>query len=163
MTRADFVPPVAKEPHPDYQKTIWIKASPDAVFDAITSLSGLTAWWTHATGSSEAGGELRFLFDTPDPCVMRVDEALRPTSVQWTVTECAFLPDWVGTRPTFAIIGIEENESRLEFRHHGLTSQLDCIDMCRRGWDHFIESLCDYVESGHGSPFGSAADTTRRL
>ena len=37
--------------------------------------------------------------DAPEPLVVRVDEAT-PTSVQWTVTDCSFLPDWVGTRPT---------------------------------------------------------------
>jgi hypothetical protein len=29
----------------DYQKTIRVNASPGALFDALTSVSGLAAWW----------------------------------------------------------------------------------------------------------------------
>ncbi len=123
---------------------------------------GLAAWWTEVTGSGEAGGELRFFFDPPEPCVMHVDEATRPTSVRWTVTDCDFLPDWVGTRPTFTIAPVDGDACDLHFRHDGLTEQLDCIEDCTRGWDHFLGSLRDYVEVGRGMPRGSTADTARR-
>ena len=79
----------------------------------------------------------------------------RPTLVEWTVTECAFLPDWVGTRPTFTITPVENDRSELFFRHHGLTPELACIEMCTLGWNSYLTSLRRYVESGQGSPFGS--------
>ena len=123
-------------PITDYQKTIRVQAPPDALFDALTTASGLTAWWTGAAGSGDTGGELEFFMSAPDPLLIHVDEATRPTSVRWTVTECSFEPDWVGTRPTFSISPVEGGASELEFRHHGLTNELDCIDMCARGWDH---------------------------
>ena len=95
------------DPSADYQKTIRVKAHPGALFDALTNVSGLAAWWTRVTGSGDAGGELRFFFDSADPCVMHVDQATRPTSLQWTVTDCSFLPDWIGTRPTFTITPVD--------------------------------------------------------
>jgi uncharacterized protein YndB with AHSA1/START domain len=147
----------------DYQKTIRVKASPGALFDALTTVSGLTAWWTRATGSCDAGGELKFFFDSPEPLLMHVDQATRPTSVQWTVNECSFLPDWVGTRPTFTITPVDGDASELQFRHHGLTTELDCIEQCTRGWDHFLASLRTYVEVGRGMPRGSEADKARRM
>jgi hypothetical protein len=64
----------------DYQKTIRVKASPGALFDA-----------------------LRFFMNSPEPLVIDVDEAARPPSVRWTVTEFSFLSDWVGTCPVFTI------------------------------------------------------------
>jgi uncharacterized protein YndB with AHSA1/START domain len=146
----------------DYQKTIRVKANPGVVFDALTTVTGLTAWWTCATGSGDTGGELTFSFDPPEPLLIQVDQATRPSSVQWTVTECGFLPDWVGTRPTFNITPVEGDGSQLQFRHHGLTPELDCIEQCTRGWDHFLTSLGDYVEVGHGMPRGSDADNARR-
>ena len=94
-------------PSTDYEKTIRVNADPGALFDALTSLSGLAAWWTDVTGSGDAGGDLTFWFDPPEPCVMHVDQATRPTSVHWTVTACDFLPDWVGTRPTFTITPVD--------------------------------------------------------
>src|SRR5215813_7019192 len=90
-------------PHTDYETTIRVQAAPDAVFDALTTTSGLAAWWNPATGSGEAGGELSFVMNAPEPLVIHVDEATRPTSVRWTVTDCPFLPDWEGTQPTFTI------------------------------------------------------------
>ena len=155
-------------PVTDYQKTIRVQAPPEAVFDALTTASGLTAWWTAAAGSGDTGGELQFFMSAPDPLLIHVDEATRPTSVRWTVTECSFEPDWVGTRPTFTITAVEGTSSdrevsELEFHHHGLTEELDCIEMCTRGWDHYIASLREYVETGRGSPRGSDADNARRV
>jgi uncharacterized protein YndB with AHSA1/START domain len=149
----------------DYEKTLRIKAAPDALFDALTTIEGLSAWWSKAMGSGETGGQLKFFMSAPEPVAMRVVAAVRPVSVQWTVTACDFLPDWVGTRPTFtitAIDGIGGETSELHFRHRGLTGELDCIEMCSQGWDHFLPSLRAYVETGHGSPRGSAGDNARR-
>jgi uncharacterized protein YndB with AHSA1/START domain len=147
----------------DYHKTIRVKAAPDALFDAITTADGLAAWWNRVTGSGEAGGELRFYMKAPEPLVIRVDEATRPRSVQWRVTDCPFLPDWVGTRPTFTITAVDGGESELDFRHHGLTSELPCFGMCGPSWDHFIaKSLRELLESGQGQPAGSAGDLAWR-
>jgi uncharacterized protein YndB with AHSA1/START domain len=149
-------------PSEDYHRTIRVQADPGALFDALTSTSGLTAWWTRATGSGAAGGELKFFMSAPEPLVIHVDRATRPTSVQWTVTECTFEPDWVGTRPTFTITPVDSGATELEFRHRGLTAELDCIEQCTRGWDHYLGSFRDYVEVGRGSPRGSDADQARR-
>jgi uncharacterized protein YndB with AHSA1/START domain len=146
----------------DYQKTVIVDASPDAVFDALTTAAGLTAWWSPVTGSGEVGGELSFQMNAPDPCVMRVDVAARPALVQWTCVSCDFMPDWVGTRPTYTIIPLDDGTTEVQFRHIGLTSELECIDMCTSGWNHFIPSLRDYAETGSGSPLGSPRDMARR-
>jgi uncharacterized protein YndB with AHSA1/START domain len=146
----------------DYRKTIRVKASPGELFDALTSVSALAAWWVPATGSGDAGGELRFFMNSPEPLVIHVDEATRPTSVRWTVTECNFVPDWAGTRPVFTITAVDGDASELHFRHHGLTPELDCIEMCTRSWNHYLASLRDYVEVGRGSPLGSTVDKAWR-
>jgi steroid delta-isomerase-like uncharacterized protein len=146
----------------DYQATIRVKASPDALFGALTTVSGLAAWWNPATGSGEADGELRFIMNAPEPLVIHVDEATRPASVRWTVTDCPFLPDWIGTRPTFTITPLDGDTSELHFRHQGLNEELECIDMCTRSWNHYMTSLRDYLQADHGSPFGSPADKARR-
>jgi uncharacterized protein YndB with AHSA1/START domain len=163
MTGTENASATSTELTADYEKTIVFKADPGAAFDALTELSGLSAWWTRATGSGDAGRELQFRFDAPDPCVMRVDQATRSTAVQWTVTACNFLPEWVGTRPVFTITPVDRDTTELHFRHHGLTPNLECIDMCTRGWDHFLESLRQYVEVGRGMPYGSDVDQARRV
>jgi uncharacterized protein YndB with AHSA1/START domain len=146
----------------DYHTTLRVKASPDALFDALTTTTGLAAWWNPATGSGESGGELRFIMNAPEPLVVHVDEATRPASVRWTVTDCPFLPEWNGTRPTFIITTVDGDATELDFHHQGLSQELECIDMCSRSWDHYMTSLRDYVELGRGSPFGSPDDRARR-
>jgi len=146
----------------DYHKTIRVNASADTLFDAITDTSGLAAWWTDVIGSGDAGGELRFFFDPPQPCVVHVDQATRPTSVQWTVTSCDFLTDWVGTRPTFTITPLDGQACELHFRHVGLTPQLDCIEDCTQGWNFFLQSLRRFAEVGRGTPRGTDEEQARR-
>src|SRR5438874_5962482 len=58
----------------DYQTTIRVKYSPGALFDALTTVSGLAAWWNPCTGSGDAGGALRFFMNSPEPLLIHVDE-----------------------------------------------------------------------------------------
>ncbi len=146
----------------DYQQTVRVKASPSVLFDALTTASALSAWWSPATGSGDTNGELQFVMNVTEPLKIHVDEATRPTTVRWSVTECSFLPDWIGTRPVFTITPTDGGTSELHFRHIGLTPDLDCNDMCTRSWDHYLASLRDYVESGHGTPRYSTADDAWR-
>jgi uncharacterized protein YndB with AHSA1/START domain len=146
----------------DYQKILDIEAAADIVFDAVTTTRGLSGWWTPTTGDGETGGELRFSFDPPEPLLVRVDETRRPDLVSWTIIACDFLPDWVGSRPVFALSSSGADRCRLDFRHVGLTDELECIEMCSEGWDFHLLSLRDYAETGVGSPNGTPAERARR-
>ena len=88
----------------DYRTTVRVNAPADVVFDAITTTEALAAWWSPVTGSGLTGGELRFpMVAGQPPLLIHVDEATRPATVRWTVVECTFMEDWVGTQPTFTI------------------------------------------------------------
>jgi uncharacterized protein YndB with AHSA1/START domain len=146
----------------DYQATLEFSATPEAVFGALTTLPGLGSWWTSTvTGSGEEGGELRFYFGDDVPTIMRVDVAT-PGMVRWTCLGYVHLPDWAGTTVTFALSPAAGGGTTLEFRHHGLTPQLECFQMCRSGWDHFLPSLRSYTDTGVGNPWASEADLARR-
>ena len=101
----------------DYRTTVRVDAPADVVFDRVTSAEALTAWWSPVTGSGLTGGELRFpmVADQP-PLLIRVDEATRPAIVRWTVLECTFMQDWVGTQPTFTITGARRRLVRTDLR-----------------------------------------------
>jgi uncharacterized protein YndB with AHSA1/START domain len=148
----------------DYHITVRIGAEAAEVFDALTTIGALTAWWSPVTGSGLQGGELLFpMVVGHTPLHVRVDEATHPRTVRWTVSECTFMPDWVGTQPTFTITPIDEGSSELTFEHHGLNDGLECNDMCSRSWDHFVgTSLRELLESGTGAPNRSPRDLARR-
>ena len=137
----------------DYARELHIGAAPDKVLAALTTLDGLTFWWAPASGSAAERGELRFTFDDPGaPLVLRVTETAG-SSVAWEVTACPFLPDWVGTTVTFQLRPGAGGGCELSFRHVGLGPRLECFDQCRAGWDHYLPSLRDYLQSGAGRPF----------
>jgi uncharacterized protein YndB with AHSA1/START domain len=148
----------------NYRTTVRVNAPPDVVFNAVTTTQALTAWWSPVTGSGLTGGELRFpMVAGQPPLVVRVDDATRPTTVRWTVTDCTFMEDWVGTQPTFTITPIDNESCEINFEHRGLNDQLECKDMCSRSWDHFVRtSLRELVEGGPGAPNRSPRDLARR-
>lgn len=148
----------------DYRTTVRVNAPADVVFDAVTTAESLAAWWSPVTGSGLAGGALRFpmVADQP-PLLIHVDEATRPTTVRWTVVECTFMEDWVGTQPTFTITPIDDGACEVTFEHVGLNDELECKDMCSRSWDHFVRtSLRELAEGGPGAPNRSPRDLARR-
>jgi uncharacterized protein YndB with AHSA1/START domain len=147
----------------DYRTTIRVNAPADVVFDAVTSADALAAWWSPVTGSGLAGGELRFpMVAGEPPLLIQVEEATRPTTVRWTVAECTFMQDWVGTQPTFTITPLD-GACELTFEHRGLNDELECKDMCSRSWDHFVRtSLRELAEGGPGAPNRSQRDLARR-
>jgi uncharacterized protein YndB with AHSA1/START domain len=127
------------------------------VFGALTTASQIAAWWAPATGSAAEAGTLRISFDTiTEPLVMRVERATPSSAVTWNVEACAFLPDWVGTKPAFTLSRSAAGGCNVDFRHEGLRPQLECHDMCRAGWDQYLPSLRDYLETGAGHPFTPA-------
>ena len=148
----------------DYRISVRINAPAGVVFDAVTTTEALSAWWSRVTGSGMTDGELRFpMVADHRPLLIHVDEATRPTTVRWTVTECTFMEDWVGTHPTFTITPIDNGSCELNFEHRGLNDQLECKDMCSRSWDHFVgTSLRELAESGTGAPNRSPRDLARR-
>lgn len=149
----------------DYRTTIRISAPAGAVFDLITTPEALAAWWSPVTGSGLTGGDLRFpMVAGQPPLLIHVEQARRPTDVRWSVVECTFMPDWVGTQPTFTVTPIDDGACELTFEHVGLNDALECKDMCSRSWDHFVRtSLRELAEGGPGAPNRSPRDLARRV
>ena len=129
----------------DYTKTLTVAASPAAVRAALTTTEVLSAWWVTASGDGRAGGELTFRFDNGFSLLLRVDAA-SADRVQWTAVSYEPLPEWSGTTIEFDIAPTADG-TRIDFRHRGLTAELECFDMCHRGWDNALATLARRVES----------------
>jgi uncharacterized protein YndB with AHSA1/START domain len=138
----------------DYQATMNINASPDAVFEALATTAGLSGWWSVATGSGSTGGELVFRFGDRRKFI-HVDNAERPSRVRWNVRISEPSPEWNGTAIAFDLTSNDDDQTRLRFRHHGLTPQLECFGDCSVAWATVLGSLVNYVETGQGHPFST--------
>ena len=139
-----------------YARTLSISAPCETVFDALATLDGPKDWWTPlVTGSAETGSTLRFDFQGVDGyTLMRVDHAVRPSSVQWTCVGATLLPDWIGTVIEFDLTERGPGGCELRFRHRGLTPALECFDLCESGWNYYLPSLKAYAETGQGTLVG---------
>lgn len=138
----------------DYERTIGIAAAPQKVFTTLTNVTEFAAWWAPATGSARNDGELRVAFEgISQPLVLHVMTAVPASELAWHVTACDFLTDWVGTTVHATIRPAADGGCAVTFRHEGLTPQLECYDMCRAGWDQYVPSLRDYIQTGTGTPY----------
>lgn len=138
----------------DYRKQIQIDADPEKVFSTLTNVAEFGSWWAPATGGATEGGELRITFEgIEDPLVLRIRRASRPSVVIWDVAASSVLPEWVDTALAFTLAASGAEGCDLRFRHEGLSPRLQCFEVSRAGWDQYLPSLRDYLETGTGNPY----------
>jgi len=101
----------------DISHEIRIKAPPDRVFAALSTVEGLRAWHSaHVSGEARVGGVLHIEGSGKPSFEWRVTELSPPHRVGWV---CAAGPgDSVGTTAVFELAPAEEG-------HHG------CVHPCR--------------------------------
>ena len=100
-----------------------IKASPGAVYQALTEVKKLAQWWIPDTrGEARIGKIPEFWIGASFCQTMRVT-ALEPDKlVRWQAAEG--LSDWAGTEVEFKIIP-HDGRSHLKFRHAGWRSNVE--------------------------------------
>jgi uncharacterized protein YndB with AHSA1/START domain len=130
---------------PDILHRVGIAASPEAVFEALTTIDGLTHWWTTAaTGEPRAGGTIDFGF-----CQMKVAELEPNELVRW---ECVSGPDeWVGTEVTFRLLE-REDQTYVLFEHAHWKEPVEFMHHCSTKWATFLLSLKNLLERDEGRP-----------
>ena len=83
----------------------------------------------------------------------------------WKVTDC-YLPwfqdkkEWDNTEVVFELS--EENarpndlagrsKTKIDFTHIGLVPEIECYDVCEKGWDGHINTLVNFINEGKGLP-----------
>jgi len=155
-------PPATAADAASFHADVTVKAPVESVFAAVSTVEGLSGWWTTDSGGSpEPGGELRFAF-TDGAAVMRVAERDRPRSVWWTCLGHTGQPEWAGTRVSFELTQAGPGVTRLAFTHHGLAPSLGCYDQCSARWSYLMGSLAAYAETGTGTPVSPARPSVRR-
>ncbi len=128
-----------------------IAAPRSAVYDAASTIDGLSKWWTtQTTGDSNPGGVIAFRFGTVG-MDFKVTSLKEDEEIQW---ECvAGFDDWIGTTITFRF---DENEgkTRVRFTHDNWRETGDHYAACNFSWSRYMESLRELCQAGKGKPFG---------
>jgi uncharacterized protein YndB with AHSA1/START domain len=124
-------------------------SSPDKVYDALTTIDGLSGWWASDTkGSADVGGAIEFRFG-PGGFDMQVVE-LRPAQrVRWQVVDGP--AEWIGTTVNWEIKQDGEYTIVL-FSHAGWREPVEFMHHCSTKWAIFLMSLKSLLESGTGNP-----------
>lgn len=124
-------------------------STPEKVYEAITTLDGLSGWWAEkTTGETEVGGVIQFRF-VPGGFDMKV-LALEPGRlVRWEVVDG---PDeWLGTTVHWELRQ-DGDYTIVLFRHEGWREQVEFMYHCSTKWAAYLLSLKQLVETGTGAP-----------
>jgi len=134
---------------------IGIRSNPQSVYAALTTLTGLSAWWTEdVEGISSPGETILFRFRKPNGDFlgqfgMKVQELAEATLVRW---ECVDGPEeWLGTEIKFQLAPADDQTIVL-IQHNHWRERSEFMGHCSMKWATFMLSLREYVETGTGQP-----------
>ena len=125
-------------------------ATPDKVYEALTTVEGLSDWWTDDTKGSpaEVGGEIAFRFPTGGFDMEVID--LKPAErVTWRVVGGP--EEWVGTTVDWDLRQ-QDDYTIVLFKHEGWREPVEFMHHCSTKWGSFLMSLKSLVETGEGAP-----------
>jgi Activator of Hsp90 ATPase homolog 1-like protein len=125
-------------------------SSADDVYKALTTLNGLSGWWTATTTgeSGKVGGVIEFRFGVGgiDMKVLELQPAKR---VLWQVA--AGPEEWIGTKVSFDLRQ-EGDWTIVLFKHQGWKEPVEFMHHCSTKWAVFLLSLKSLLETGKGAP-----------
>lgn len=131
-----------------------INASKEKVFEAISTIQGLSQWWTvQTTGSTALNQIIEFRFAGAGGPDMKVTESKPGEKVSWLCIKSNH--GWENTSITF-LLDENEGKTRVSFSHDGWQEQNDFYAICCFSWGRYMESLRQYCQAGKGEAFGSA-------
>lgn len=130
---------------------VGIKASPAKVYAALTTIDGLSGWWTTDTqGEAQQNGVIKFRFGSRGGFDMKVVEARPNEGVTWKLLEGP--AEWLPTQIRFELRQSGDYTMVL-FKHAGWKEPVDFMHHCSTKWGTFLMSLKALVETGTGAPF----------
>ncbi|WP_445269136.1 SRPBCC family protein [Streptomyces sp. DSM 41634] len=132
----------------DILHRVGITASPEKVYEALTTVEGLAAWWTTDT-SGTGDGVLEFRFGDLGGFDMKVLDLQPNARVLWEVVDGP--AEWVGTTVGFDLA--QDGEwTILMFAHAGWREPVEFMNHCSTKWAIFLMSLKSLLETGSGAP-----------
>jgi uncharacterized protein YndB with AHSA1/START domain len=134
---------------PDILHGVGIKSTLKKVFEAISTIEGISHWWVVDTsGNDKVGGNIRFRCEGGSFDFKVVQ--LKPNKlVKW---KCLKGPkEWIGTEMTFEL-KLEAGQVFVLFTHGGWKKPTEFMHHCSTKWAVFLLSLRDWVERGEGHP-----------
>jgi uncharacterized protein YndB with AHSA1/START domain len=130
----------------DIFHTFKIKASPDKVFEGISTSKGLDNWWTKSSEVKPGVGEVYTLgFGPQYNWKAVVTKYKTDTEFELQMTEAD--ADWHGTKVGF-LLNSKENNTEVNFYHIGWPQNNDHYKISTYCWAMYLRILKRYIEFG---------------
>jgi uncharacterized protein YndB with AHSA1/START domain len=124
-------------------------SSQNDVYKALTTVEGLSGWWTTDTQGESKVGRLKFRFGNGgfDMKVLELDPG------KWVLWQVVDGPEeWIGTKVSFELKQ-EGDWTIVLFKHQGWKEPVEFMHHCSTKWGVFLLSLKSLLETGKGAPW----------
>ena len=139
----------------DYHSSITANVTPAAAFSNIANVG---AWWTKSfNGRATNAGDTFTVQFGETKVSFEVIDAIPDKKMVWKVTD-AYLhwlkdkTEWNNTTIVWEISS-ENDMTRIDMTHVGITPDVECYESCTKGWDQYVkDSLLKLLTEGTGRP-----------
>lgn len=130
----------------DILHRITIEATPPEIYDALTTIQGISSWWTDTCElSEEEGGQCKFWFDRKATCFTMTAKRLLPHQrVFWQCTDGP--KEWIGTELWWEITPTSHRSCQVDFKHMNWASDEGMFPLCNSTWGglmHKLKASCE--------------------
>ena len=130
-----------------------IDAALQRVFGALTNPDEIARWRTDDLSvTPEIGTLAEFRFSQGTFVIQfEVAELDQYKKVHWITRQGPATGHWQGTSVTWRLEPVH-NGTRVIFNHDGFAQADERYEITRAWWEHFLDSLKSYLETGKGTP-----------
>jgi uncharacterized protein YndB with AHSA1/START domain len=134
----------------DIVHQLTIAATPERVYEAVTTSEGLATWWTTDVEAGPGDGELLLGFAERSVRLrLQIDAFDPPVLIHLTCIDGP--PEWPGTQLAFRIEA-NDGQTVLRFWHGGWEYEDGALPSASFNWAMYLDSLRRALETGQGSP-----------
>ena len=141
---------------PDIVHDFTINASPETVFAAVSTPSGLDAWWSKSSsGDAKVGNTYELDFGPGSLWKALVRRCSPGSEIEYELTNS--VDDWLGTRVGL-LVGETKDGTHVRFRHSGWREESAHFRTSCFCWAMYLRLLKRYAENGEVVPYGERQD-----
>ncbi len=142
----------------NYTNSLLIKSDVEKVYEAITN--HICDWWSedYSGTSNSLDDEFTVRFGTTFKTI-KVTEVIPNQKIVWLcidtlidIPELQNNTEWKGTKIVWELQNDNET-TKITLIHFGLTPEVKCYSICEQGWESFLNSLKQLLETNCGLPF----------
>ncbi|HEY9286722.1 MAG TPA: SRPBCC domain-containing protein [Candidatus Dormibacteraeota bacterium] len=130
-----------------------VSASPETIYEAISTQRGLASFWTSDTrAEAKVGSTAAFGFGGPSQR-MNIDELAAGKRVKWTALPD--FPNWGDTTVSWDLSPADNGQTSVTFRHANWPASVSADDLgsINYTWGMIVDRLRQYAESGKPVPY----------